>query len=110
VLRSVSEGDPPAAQLDQVEAAKAAMDRPTAKLAAPPPAQPPKPPEPSGTARTDGNRAPSPHAGWRDRIRGWSGRRWLAAAAAILVGAGNRCGEECGRDSEAAGGENQELS
>ena len=37
VMRPVSEGDTPAAQLDQVEAAKAAMDRPTAKLAKPRP-------------------------------------------------------------------------
>ena len=82
VLRSVSEGDPPAAQLDQVEAAKAAMDRPTAKLPAPPP---PKPPKPSGAERNDGHRRPSPRAAWRDRILGWSVRRWLAAAAAILI-------------------------
>ena len=82
VLRSVSEGDPPAAQLDQVEAAKAAMDRPTAKLPAPPP---PKPPKPSGAERNDGHRRPSPRAAWRDRILGWSVRRWLAAAAAIFI-------------------------
>ena len=63
----------------QVEAAKAALDRPTAKSAPPPPAPPAHPAPPVGDDESRG-RPRAPH-----RFGGWGARRWLAAAAAVLI-------------------------
>ena len=63
---------------DQVEAAKAALDRPRTKSAPPPPAPPTHPAPPAD----DGSSA-RPRV--LRRFGGWDVRRWLAAAAAVLI-------------------------
>ncbi|MEI6698802.1 MAG: transglycosylase domain-containing protein [Mycobacteriaceae bacterium] len=76
----------PAAQRDQVQAVKAALDRPTVKPGTrrpvPPAGPPPAPPaKPSG----GGAQETPAYLRWLQRFTGWSVRRWLAAAAAVFV-------------------------
>jgi hypothetical protein len=71
----------PAAQRDQVQAVKAALDRPMVKpgtrRSVPPAGPPPAPPaKPSG----GGGQEPPAYLRWLHRFTGWSVRRWLAAA------------------------------
>ena len=63
---------------EQVEAVKAALDRPLTKPGTPPPppAAPPK--------RPGGVNLPALDQ-WRHRISRWSARRWLAAAAVVFI-------------------------
>ena len=83
-MPAVSDAAASAAQREQVEAVKAALDRPITKpgtFTPPPPPPPAAPPRPSNDG---GPRLPA-LAGWRRRFGGWSVRRWLAVAAAVFV-------------------------
>lgn len=81
VMPSVPErGAPPGplAPRDQVEAARAALDRPTTRSTPPPPVPPARPPDIRDGEPSDGSGRPR-------RFGGRNVRRWLAAAAAVLI-------------------------
>jgi len=82
-MSPVSKDTTPATQREQVQAVKAALDRPGGKSATAPPAKPPTAPitKPPG----EGGHEPPAQPGWRHRFAGWSVRRWLAAAAAVFI-------------------------
>ena len=83
VISPVSNDTTPATQREQVQAVKAALDRPTAKSATAPPAKPPTEPP----TKWSGNRGHEPpvQPNWQQRFAGWSVRRWLAAAATLFI-------------------------
>ena len=84
VMSPVSNDTTPVTQREQVQAVKAALDRPTSK--SPSVAPPAKPPTAPPTKRSDDGDDQSPaQPGWRHRFSGWSVRRWLAAAAAVFI-------------------------
>jgi len=66
---------------DQVQAAKAALDaRPVRSPSATPPGSPRRPPPTGG-----GDEPPSGWQHYLQLLRGWSWRRWLAAAAGVFI-------------------------
>ena len=69
----------PLAPRDQVEAARAALNRPNTRSTPPPP--PPSPPQPPIV----GDDEPSAGSGRPRRFGGRDVRRWLAVAAAVLI-------------------------
>jgi membrane peptidoglycan carboxypeptidase len=86
VMSPVSNYTTPATQREQIQAVKAALDRPpvkSAKTAPAPPAKPPTAPPTKGSG--DGGHEPPAQPGWWHRFASWSVRRWLAAAAAVFI-------------------------